>query len=176
MPIHAAAAPAELAARMLRRRDPGPDWYDASRPNPTVAPVPKSASTLGGRAAARALLTREHWTGRSWSLDDLVAETAIQFASPAEAGSYLTVWLRPASPSAACCSVAYSGTTTRRIGQEVVWQRDATSRMGTSRAAAYVVGDLFFTVIFGPKPRTDAEVTAFEKVLSGAVSRARSPG
>lgn len=161
---------------MLRHRDLGTDWYDATRPNPTVAPVLEGASTLGGLTAAHALLTQEHWTGASWSTDHLAAETAIHFAAAADARSYLTTWLHPSASTELCCSATYSGRTTRRIGQEVVWQRDATSRMGTTREAAFVVGDLFFMVRLNPKPGTDADGTTFDKVLSAAVARAVSPG
>lgn len=173
-PSFFAAAPAALAARVLRPGDLGAGWYDGTKPNPTLAPVRSDFSANGELAAARAVVTQQHWTGQSWSLDHFVLESEVKFVSTAAATAYLKAWWHSTASDSACCSVSYAAKTSRHVEHALVWQRDVTSTTGTRREAAFTVGSTFFMLSFDLKPDAKAGSNAYEPVLRAAVARAAS--
>lgn len=174
LPSFSASAPTALAARVLRPSDLGAGWYDGTKPNPTVARVRNDASATGEVAAARAIVTQQHWTGQVWSLDHLILESEMQFVSTSAATDYLRTWWHPAASTSACCSVSYDAKTSRHLQHELVWQRDVTSTRGTRREAAFVVRTTFFMISFDLNPDLKTGGKAFEPVLRAAVNRAAS--
>jgi hypothetical protein len=154
-PFPAATGPSARA--LLRVTDLGEGWYAVMRPDPTGGVVSAQLTRAGATGVAHAILSQQHWSGHGWSLDHFLSETAYAFRSAAAARRYVATepGRRPA----------------RRVAGAPVWERLATSNVGTQRTAAFVVGRTAFRLLIDVRngAPTDAE---FDALVAKAISRA----
>ena len=106
-PSHDPAAPPQVAIRMLTTGVLGTGWYDMVRPNPVMRRVDIVGAPAGEVSYVASWLTRQHWAGSSWSLDQTVMESMATFSSRSAARSDVRAWFHPAS---ACSCVVTPAT------------------------------------------------------------------
>ena len=161
------AATPELAARMLSTADLGKGWYVVMRPGVTVGPIPTEAAARGATASVQEMLTAQHWSGASWSVDHFLAESQLVFPSHEAAAGYAarTIW--------AGQDWTVGPAVEHRVGAATVWVATPQRRGGKTRIGVFAVADTVFTVsLDGQGVDTGVVPAEFTSVLEAAVQRA----
>jgi hypothetical protein len=166
-----AVSPA-LAARFLHPADLGAGWYDVHLPDPTTVPVVAALRSLGEVSGAGATLTQQRWTGKAWTLDSLLTETAQAFSTRAQAARVARLQAARPTDTCSCHVVAISPTTQRTVMGVTVWQRSSRSSQAGRWFAAFAIGSNVYTVSVGaPAPKL-VGAKRFAEVVHRAVDRA----
>lgn len=119
----APAAPAELAARLLRSSDLGAGWYPQTRPSAHLTQPLAGLAGLdppsGLVLSARTTLQRAHRQGEGWAAEAFLDERIRRFSTAAQAQAYLTrQW-----PKDLChCEGTAETWSVRTFGQVRLWR------------------------------------------------------
>jgi hypothetical protein len=161
-PVHTTgkpAAPAALAALLLRTSDLGRGWYSQQQPNPAETPISRLARRSGATAAVRATLNQAHWTGNAWLPQHLVVEGLLRFPSPDAAGRYRNSVL------------AKHATTITTVGGLPVYETGLGEKSAW-RSASFIAGADLFTLTVNVDASGTPAVAAFDALVAKAVARA----